>query len=65
MNVKLVNNHFNLHIIDEIISFLRYTQFVVLKKNVYLCDVFKVVRTHIIRLIDPNMLNIPDISSTS
>jgi len=25
----------------------------------------KVVRTHIIRLIDPNMLNIPDISSTS
>lgn len=36
-----LNNHFNLHIIDEIISFLRYTQFVVLKKNVYLCDVLK------------------------
>ena len=36
-----LNNHFNLHIIDEIISFLRHTQFVVLKKNVYLCDVLK------------------------
>lgn len=36
-----LNNYFNLHIVDEIISFLRYTQFVVLKKNVYLCDVLK------------------------
>lgn len=36
-----LNNHFNLHIVDEIIFFLRYTQFVVLKKNVYLCDVLK------------------------
>jgi len=36
-----LNNHFNLHIVDEIISFLRYMQFVVLKKNVYLCDVLK------------------------
>ena len=34
-----LNNYFNLHMIDEIISFLRYTQFVVLKKNVYLCHV--------------------------
>ena len=36
-----LNNYFNLHIVDEIISFLRYMQFVVLKKNVYLCDVLK------------------------
>ena len=36
-----LNNHFNLHIVYEIISFLRYMLFVVLKKNVYLCDVLK------------------------
>ena len=36
-----LNNYFNLHIVDEIIPFLRYMQFVVLKKNVYLCDVLK------------------------
>ncbi len=38
--------------------FLRYKQFVALKKNVYLCDDFKSLK-HIIRLIAANKLNNP------
>ena len=35
------NNRLLLLKVDEIMLFLRYMQFVVLKKNVYLCDDFK------------------------
>lgn len=60
-----LNNHFNLHIVDEIISFFTIYAICSIEKECLPLRCFKVVRTHIIRLIDPNMLNIPDISSTS